>query len=271
MISNARAGVNGGEGVLFDFSAGTAQTSSVEKATEHAHPRPTGRPEAWHRLGAGGFLRDVVLGSSDGLVAVLAFVAGVSATLGARRTILLAGLAEMFAGAASMGLGAFLGSKSQREFYRSELLRELHEIAEMPREEREEIRQIYGKKGFQGKDLDMVVDRITEDKDRWLKVMMHEELGFPDRALESPWKAGLALAISYIVGAAVPIWPYLFLEGKPAFLLSGAATLTALFAVGAAKASLTRRPWWKAGIEMSAAGGMGAGVCYLISKGIASL
>src|SRR5512142_3344298 len=150
--------------VLFDFSARTAQTLPVEKPTESAiHPRPTGRPEAWHRLGAGGFLRDVVLGSSDGLVAVLAFVAGVSATLGARRTILLAGIAEMFAGAASMGLGAFLGSKSQREFYKSELLRERHEIAEMPREEREEIRQIYGKKGFQGKDLDMVVDRITED------------------------------------------------------------------------------------------------------------
>lgn len=179
----------------------------MEPADPAAHPRPTGRPEAWHRLGTGGFLRDVVLGSSDGLVAVLAFVAGVSATLGARRTILLAGLAEMFAGAASMGLGAYLGSKSEREFYHLELAREKREIVEMPHEEREEIRQIYEKKGFAGKELEMVVDRITEDKERWLKVMMHEELGFARNAGTSPIRSGLAMSLAYVVGAAVPILP----------------------------------------------------------------
>jgi len=235
------------------------------------HPRPTGRPEAWHRLGAGGFLRDVVLGSSDGLVAVLAFVAGVSATLGARRTILLAGLAEMFAGAASMGLGAYLGSKSEREFYRHELARERREIVEMPHEEREEIREIYRKKGFDGKDLEMVVDRITSDRDRWLKVMMHEELGFPKGAQASPVRSGLAMALAYVVGAAVPILPYAVIRGDAAFPVSVAATLGVLFAVGASKARLTQRAWWKTGIEMSIAGGVGTVVCYLIATGISKL
>ncbi len=216
-------------------------------------------------------MRDVVLGSSDGLVAVLAFVAGVSATLGARRTILLAGLAEMFAGAASMGLGAFLGSKSEREFYQRELARERAEIVEMPDEEREEIRQIYLKKGFAGRELEMVVDRITENKDRWLKVMMHEELGFAQRLQTSPLRSGLAMAIAYIAGAAVPILPYVFLAGAPAFAVSIVATLGVLFAVGAVKAQLTQRPWWRAGLEMSLAGGMGTLVCYLIAKGIARI
>jgi len=235
------------------------------------HPRPTGRPEAWHRLGAGGFLRDVVLGSSDGLVAVLAFVVGVSASLTARRTILLAGLAEMFAGAASMGLGAYLGTKSEREFYEKELAREKEEIVDMPVEEREEIRQIYAKKGFHGKDLDMVVDRITENKDRWLAVMMHEELGFPQRGFGSPVQAGIALAIAYIVGAAVPIFPYFLFAGRAALFVSLGVTLSALFGVGVAKSGLTHRVWWKAGLEMSLAGGIGATVCYLIARGIARL
>jgi VIT1/CCC1 family predicted Fe2+/Mn2+ transporter len=243
----------------------------MEPADSAVHPRPTGRPEAWHRLGAGGFLRDVVLGSSDGLVAVLAFVAGVSATLGARRTILLAGLAEMFAGATSMGLGAYLGSKSEREFYARELAREKREIAEMPHEEREEIREIYRKKGFAGNDLEMVVDRITADKERWLKVMMHEELGFAKSGGLSPIRSGIALAVAYIVGAAIPIFPYaLFREGT-AFPVSIAVTLGALFAVGMSKARLTHRPWWKAGFEMSVAGGVGTLVCYAIAKGIARL
>jgi VIT1/CCC1 family predicted Fe2+/Mn2+ transporter len=236
------------------------------------HPRPTGRPEAWHRLGTGGFLRDVVLGSSDGLVAVLAFVAGVSATLGARRTILLAGLAEMFAGAASMGLGAYLGSKSEREYYNLELAREKREIVEMPHEEREEIRQIYEKKGFSGRELEMVVDRITEDKERWLKVMMHEELGFARTAGTSPLRSGMAMSLAYIVGAAVPILPYVFLEGRTRrSAVSIASTLVVLFSVGACKARLSQRAWWRAGAEMAIAGGVGTTVCYLIAKGIARL
>jgi VIT1/CCC1 family predicted Fe2+/Mn2+ transporter len=242
----------------------------MEKAVA-VHPRPTGRAEAWHQLSAGGFLKDVVLGSSDGLVAVLAFVAGVSASLGARRTILLAGLAEMFAGAASMGLGAYLGTKSQREFFERELAREKEEIVQMPREEREEIRQIYRKKGFEGHELEMIVDRITENKDRWLDIMMHEELGFPRALPGTPIKAGLAMALAYVVGAAVPLLPYLFLDGRAAFFGSIAATISVLFGVGAAKSGMTHRPWWRSGLEMSLAGAAGTVACFFIARGIARL
>jgi VIT1/CCC1 family predicted Fe2+/Mn2+ transporter len=240
-------------------------------ADSAAHPRPTGRPEAWHRLGTGGFLRDVVLGSSDGLVAVLAFVAGVSASLGARRTILLAGIAEMFAGATSMGLGAYLGAKSEREFYDRELAREKREIVEMPHEEREEIRQIYRKKGFTGPQLEMVVDTITEDRDRWLKVMMHEELGFSKSGGVPPLRSGIAMSLAYVVGAAIPIVPYAVIPGRAALAVSVAGTLGALFAVGAWKARLSQRPWWKAGAEMSVAGALGTLACYLIATGIARI
>ncbi len=235
------------------------------------HPTPSHRPEVWHRSGAGGLLRDLVLGSSDGLVGFLAFVAGVSASLPTQRSIVLAGFAEMFAGGTSMGLGAYLGAKAEREFYEKELRRERREIAEMPQEEREEIRQIYRRKGFEGKELEMVVERITEDKERWLRIMMHEELGLTQSVFVPPRRAGFGVGLSYMLGALFPLAPYFFLERPRALLASMVATFFVLFSVGASKARFTQRRWWKSGLEMACLGLAGALVCYLISKWIASI
>ncbi|MBC8647177.1 MAG: VIT1/CCC1 transporter family protein [Thermoanaerobaculia bacterium] len=235
------------------------------------HPPPSHRPEAWHHSGAGGLLGDLVLGSSDGLVGFLSFVAGVSASLPSQRIIVLAGVAEMFAGGTSMGLGAYLGAKSEREYYEHELAREKMEIREMPDEEREEIRQIYRGKGFEGGELEMVVGRITADKDRWLKIMMHEELGFTQSAFVSPYRAGLGVGLSYVVGAAFPLAPYLLFDRKIALVVSMALTGLVLFAVGAAKSRLSARSWLKSGVEMAGLGLAGAMFCYGLSAWIASL
>src|SRR5262245_49002818 len=124
---------------------------------QHPHPRQ-GWTERWHRASSSASLRNFVLGTSDGLVTVLAFVAGVSASLGNSRLILLAGLAEMFAGAVSMGLGAFLGARAERDLYQREKAREEREIREVPHLEREELREIYRAKGFEGSHLERVVD-----------------------------------------------------------------------------------------------------------------
>lgn len=177
----------------------------------------------------------------------------------------------MFAGATSMGLGAYLAVKSEREYYERELRRERHEIQEMPVEEREEIRQIYERKGFEGKELDMVVDRITEDKERWLRIMMHEELGFTQSVFVPPIRAGLGVGFSYLFGAAFPLAPYLFLERPVALFASMAVTFLVLFLTGVAKTRITHRVWWKSGIEMAGFGVVGALFCYAISAGIASL
>jgi len=216
-------------------------------------------------------MRDLVLGSSDGLVGFLAFVAGVSASLPSQRSIVLAGFAEMFAGATSMGLGAYLGSKSEREYYEKELRREKREIREMPVEEREEIRQIYRQKGFEGDELEMVVDRITADKERWLKVMMHEELGFTQSVFVPPIRAGAGVGLSYMLGAAFPLAPYLLFERRTAMVLSMLVTALVLFAIGAGKSRLTAKAWWKSGFEMAGLGLVGALVCHAISIGIAAL
>lgn len=241
------------------------------EANALVHPIPSYRPEAWHRSGGGGLLRNLVLGSSDGLIGFLAFVAGVSASLPTQRSIVLAGFAEMFAGGTSMGLGAYLGAKSEREFYEKERRRERREIAEMPEQEREEIREIYKRKGFDGKELEMVVERITEDKERWLRIMMHEELGLTQTAFVPPVRAGLGVGLSYMVGVLVPLAPYFLLERPGALFASMLATFLVLFSVGAFKASITQRRWWQSGLEMACLGLAGAFVCYFISKWIASI
>ncbi len=115
----------------------------------------------------------------------------------------------MFAGAISMAAGTYLSTKSQKEFYESELAREKREMEELPEIEAQKIRDIYKEKGFGGKELELVVKRITFNKDIWLKVMMEEELGLHGR-FENPVRSMLVMGLAFFVGALVPISSYLF-------------------------------------------------------------
>jgi len=217
--------------------------------------------ERWHRAGHGPSLRNFVFGTSDGLVTVLAFVAGVSASLGDRMTVLVAGIAEMFAGALSMGLGAWLGARAERDLYLRERAREEREVNEVPHLERDELREIYAKKGFSGADLERVVEILTANQKRWVDVMMAEELGLAE-AQESALKSGLVVGVSYICAAAIPLLPYLLLDLKQAFPASLALTGAALVAVGVAKARFTQRTAWKSGLETLLAGYAGTLLCF---------
>jgi vacuolar iron transporter family protein len=229
---------------------------------EHSHP------EQHEEASRGAALRNFVFGTADGLVTVLAFVAGVSASLATRKLVLMAGVAEMFAGAVSMGLGAFLGTRAERDWYARERKREELEVAKIPHLERQEIRDIYRNKGLEGETLERVVDAFTANEKRWVDIMMTEELGLAP--VESwPWSAGLVVGFSYILAAAVPLVPYLFLEGGRALLASAAVTAVALYAVGVAKARLTQRPELRSGVETMLTGLVGTGVCWGIGRAVA--
>src|SRR5438445_5467412 len=193
--------------------------------SEHSHT------EHHEEASRGAALRNFVFGTSDGLVTVLAFVAGVSASLATRRLVLMAGLAEMFAGAVSMGLGAFLGTRAEKDWYERERKREEMEVAKIPHLEKEELRDIYRKKGLDGETLERVVDAFTANEKRWVDIMMSEELGLQP-VDGSPWSAGRIVGVSYVLAAAVPLLPYLFLVGNRALLASMAITAVALYGIG---------------------------------------
>src|SRR5260221_6699356 len=141
--------------------------------------------EQVHAAG-GTWVRDLMLGLNDGLVASFAVSSGVAGAFPSGNAALMAGLSEMLGGAVAMGLAAFISARSQLEFYKSEIARERDEIERWPDREREEISTIYRDKGFTGPLLENIVAHITADPVRWSNVMMREELGFNQDSLDSP-------------------------------------------------------------------------------------
>jgi VIT1/CCC1 family predicted Fe2+/Mn2+ transporter len=225
--------------------------------------------EAAHIPG-GRSLRDLVFGANDGLVAAFAVVSGVHGAAVSTRIILLAGLAELIGGTLAMGLGAFLASKSEREFILSEREREEREVREFPEEERKEVRTIYARKGFRGEALEQLVAHVTADPVFWVDTMMTEELGLAAAPMVTPVKSGLVVALAYALGAAFPVIPYALPIGvHAAFLASIVATLLALFAAGAAKTFMTGRPWLRSGLETVLVGALAAAATFLAGRWIA--
>jgi VIT1/CCC1 family predicted Fe2+/Mn2+ transporter len=205
-----------------------------------------------------------MLGLNDGLVAAFAVTSGVAGAFASNRIVVMAGLAEMLGGAVSMGLAAFASARAHREFYRSEEQRERDEISKWPDHERDEIRNIYRDKGFHGPLLDQIVSHITADPTRWRGVMMREELGFGAEVMEPPIQSALTVGVAYLMGAAVPLLPYLLMRPTAGILVSALATIVTLFVVGAAKTLLTARPWWRSGLESMAIGAAAAIITYSV-------
>src|SRR3989304_516073 len=112
--------------------------------------------EEWHTL-KGRAIREIIFGCNDGLVTTLGFLAGVTGSLLHKDMILLAATAEIVAGAFSMSTGAYISSKSQREFYEKEISRERREIEEDPQHEKDEIRQIYKERGFSDEEITILI------------------------------------------------------------------------------------------------------------------
>lgn len=215
----------------------------------------------------GGLLREAVFGFNDGLVSTIALIAGLSGAFIDHSIVLIAGVAEMFAGAFSMGLGTYLGNKAEREVYKSEVEREKWEMEHKPDLEREEIREIYRARGFTGELLEKVTDVITSDKKVWLEVMMQEELGFAkDGGAHDPKKHGLAMGIAFVIGAAFPLLPYILQESPKTFPVALIISGIALLVIGGLKTYFTKRPAWQSALEtfiigvLASAGSYGIGL-----------
>ncbi|MEX2599624.1 MAG: VIT1/CCC1 transporter family protein [Dehalococcoidia bacterium] len=217
-------------------------------------------------LTGGGTLREVVFGANDGLVSNVALVAGVAGGTTDGGVILLGGIAGAVAGAISMALGAYISTKSEREFRDSEEARERWEVEHMREEELAETRHIFRLKGITGPLLDEVVAAVSRDHDQWVKLMMTEELGFAEEA-PKPGVDAVVMGISFAIAAAFPVAPYLFLEGTAALLASLGFTGVALFLVAGWRAYLTRGAILKKSLEMVVL----AGIAVAVANGIGRL
>ncbi len=211
----------------------------------------------------GSWIGDAIYGVNDGLGAIFGIVSGVSgATAGDSKYVLLAGLSGMIASALSMGSGAYLAAKSEKEIYDAEIARERDAIRMNPAEARELLGLYYQVKGLPEEDAFHVVDHIARDPDQMLRALSSERLGATEEALSNPMISAGSGALSTAVGATIPIIPFFFLHGIEAVAVAAVVSLAAHFAVGAAKSLITVRSWWSSGMEMTVVGAIEGAVTY---------
>ncbi|MEQ8704260.1 MAG: VIT1/CCC1 transporter family protein [Phaeodactylibacter sp.] len=213
------------------------------------------------------YLGEFVYGGIDGSVTTFAVVAGsVGAGLDSS-VILILGFANLLADGFSMSVGAYLSAKSEAHNYEKHKKIEYWEIEHKPEEEREEVREIYRRKGFEGPLLEQVVDMLTADKDRWADVMMKEELYMMEQN-RSPITIGSVTYIAFLLIGFIPLALYLYdyLFGFDGNLFLATSLLTGLgFAtVGWLKTHITETSMWKGILETVTLGALAAGVAYWV-------
>ena len=211
-------------------------------------------------------IRDFILGFQDGLVNTLGLVLGVASAVQSTKIVLISGLVTTFAESISMAAVAYTSTKAAHDFYESQLEREKKEIKEIPHMEVQEIRDIYYKKGFRGKQLESIVGKITSNKKLWLDTMMAEELKLFPEDYEKPLKSTFVVGVSAVIGSLVPVIPFFIFTVNGSMVAALALAIIILFIVGALKAKITIGDWKKSGIEMAVIGTLAALTGYLIGS-----
>jgi len=218
--------------------------------------------ERWHGRG-GSWVADAIYGVNDGLGAVFGIVSGVAgATNNQQHYILISGLAGMMASSLSMGAGAYLAVKSEREVYEAEIAREKEEVEENPEEEIEEMSLFYQLQGFNPEEAQRMAERLAEQPEQMVAAMAQSELGLSQQHFGKPWTSAASAAISTAIGAFIPIIPFFFMSGIAAVVWAFVISIVAHFAVGAVKSLITLRSWWASGFEMTIVGVIEAAVTY---------
>jgi VIT1/CCC1 family predicted Fe2+/Mn2+ transporter len=212
-------------------------------------------------------VRDVVIGLSDGLTVPFALAAGLAGALAATRLVVLAGLAEIAAGSIAMGLGGYLASRGDSEHFASERRREEMEVVERPKDEEEEIYEIFTAYGVSRDAATPVLHSLQANPPAYVDFMMRFELGLEEPAPGRAWRSAVTIALAYIVGGFVPLAPYLISHNiADALRLSIIITLFALLVFGGLKGRLLGSPVVRSAVQTMLIGGLAAGAAFALAR-----
>jgi VIT1/CCC1 family predicted Fe2+/Mn2+ transporter len=216
------------------------------------------------------FVRDMVIGMSDGLTVPFALAAGLSGAVQSTRLIVVGGLAEIAAGSIAMGLGGYLAARGDAEHYEQEQAREYREIEEIPEEEKAEVSRVFQSYGLTLAQASPVVEALSKHPKAWVDFMMRFELGLeepdPARAVTS----AATIAGAYVAGGLIPLSPYIVLrDAHQGLLLSALVTLLALGLFGYLKGRFTGTGPLRGALQTMAIGGLAAGAAFTLAKLIA--
>jgi vacuolar iron transporter family protein len=206
---------------------------------------------------------------SDGLTVPFALAAGLSGAVASSSIIVIAGLAEVAAGAIAMGLGGYLAAKTDAEHFASERAREECETEEMPEQEAAEVADVLRSYGLEGENVTSVVNSIRADKERWVDFMMRFELGLEEPDPKRASRSAFTIAVSYITGGMVPLSPYfLFHSIHVALIGSIVVTLLALLIFGYINGRFTTARPLRSAWQTVVVGGLAATAAFVIAKAI---
>jgi VIT1/CCC1 family predicted Fe2+/Mn2+ transporter len=237
-----------------------------KRLARHNGVRRDLREAALHRGGRSGTLRAAVFGANDGLVSNLALIMGVAGAEADNHLIVLAGIAGLLAGAFSMAAGEYISMQSQREMFENQISIEREEMRVMPDVEEEELAQIYVNKGLSEPDAKKIAAGLMADPQKALDTKVREELGLDPTELGSAWGAAIYSFITFSVGAAIPLVPYLIWSGQTAFVGAIVVALLALFVVGALVSIVTGKNMIFSGVRQVLIGAAAAAVTYAVGS-----
>jgi len=207
------------------------------------------------------YLRDWIYGGIDGAVTTLAVVTGVAGAQLSSWIILALGFANLFADGFSMAASNYLGTKAEHDDWRRLEQIEHRHIDLAPDGEREEVRQIFERKGFEGEELHRIVELTTADRDRWVKTMLTDEYGLPHE-VRSPWIAAVSTFTAFLICGLAPLLPYLC-RTEHSLLLSVTLTAMVFVIIGSIKSRWSTSPWWHSGLTTLLVGTIAAALAYL--------
>jgi VIT1/CCC1 family predicted Fe2+/Mn2+ transporter len=208
------------------------------------------------------YLRDWIYGGIDGSVTTLAVVTGVAGAQLSYWVILVLGFANLFADGFSMAASNYLGTKAELDDWRRLEHIEHRHIDLEPEGEREEVRQIFERKGFAGNDLERIVELVTSNRERWVQTMLMDEYGLP-HSVRSPWVAAFSTFTAFLICGLIPLLPYLSGTTNSLFV-SVALTGIVFFAIGSIKSRWSTSSWWYSGFITLLVGGIAASLAYAV-------
>jgi len=220
------------------------------------------------------YLGEFVYGGIDGSVTTFAVVAGAAGAGLESSVVIILGFANLIADGFAMSVGSYLSKKSEQQNYDKHKKVEYWEVDHLPEKEKEEIREIYRNKGFDGELLEQVVATITADKDRWVDVMMKEELEMMEEQ-RSPLAMGAVTFASFVTIGLIPllvyVYDYISPIGADLFLVSSIMTSAAFVFIGWLKTYVTQTSRWKGMLETLALGSAAAALSYVVGAWLESI
>ena len=225
--------------------------------------------EVHKHIRARSYIGSAALGVSDGLVTNLAFLSGFAGAASDSQfhLVQVAGVASMVAGAISMFFGGVLAGRSEYELFEADAKREAGEIEQEPEEEKQELRNFYIAKGLSRDQAGSVVEQIAANKPKFLEDILMHELHVHREELSNPVMIGGVIGLSFLVGALIPLGPFLVLPTRiESLIVAALVSPVFLFTVGAWRGRVVGRKFWRTGLETLTIGTSAAAILYLIGR-----